>query len=150
MTSLTHAIAAFMESPASWFFYRGQPYVWPEPQAVGGETCALGSLAVRVHGYVLGHIEDASFCGSTATIPHLAVEPELTRRGIGPCLARAYARELAARYGINRIVFGETSKAYFEAGYPGFLAKLGATPLPVERWRLSAERPDFEWLQANW
>ena len=149
-TTLEEAIAKFAASPAKWFFYRGEPLVWPEHDKESSLPIYPDDLWVWVEGHTLGFIENVVCHGKTATIGHIAVEEGLSRRGVGPMLAKAYARELAQRYGVERIVFSESHSQFHEAGYPGFFARIGATALPVDPRKQRPDRPDFEWQEANW
>lgn len=149
IVGLDIAIVKFRQSPSKWFTYREAPYEWPSSENLG-RPIFPDNLRVAVDGFTLGHIERISVSGSTATIGHIATTTECAGKGVGPVLAKAYATELEKHLKIKRIVFAEDHTKFHEAGYPAFFAKIGATAMPVDPKLTKADRPDYEWLKANW
>lgn len=148
--SADEAINLFISSPIDWFTHRQEPYLWPSVCATTGHIEAnFTNICVDVHGYHLADIEYISIAERTATILHVGVAEEFTRRGIGPALVRSLARELSRRYGVNTIIFSENSTKFHDRGYRNFFAKIGALSLPA-RWDQLPDRPDYEWPQSNW
>jgi hypothetical protein len=148
--TLYEAIDLFKADPLAWFTYRKGEYPWPEKSNTRNRPEVLQNVCISVHGHHIADMEKLSYQGTSARIEHIGLAAELTQRGIGPLLVKALARELARRYGVNRIVFAEYSSKYHEKGYEGFFAKIGARPLPVDRHLLKPDRPDYEWLEENW
>lgn len=154
--SLDEAIEVFKAAPAQWFCSRGGPMVWPERDPESESNPELPrpihppDMAVIVDGHSLGYVENVSCISGKATIGHIAVAKELAGRGIGPVMARAYAAELARRYGVESIVFSESSTRYHEARYPDFFKRIGATPMAIIPHRHRADRPDYLWMRSSW
>jgi GNAT superfamily N-acetyltransferase len=146
--SLEEAIKLFHRNPLASFTYFNQTYEWPD--ASDRSYFTLTDVQIRVHDHALADMERLSITGGTARIQHIGVANSLTRRGIGPALAKAFALEAARRYGVVRIVFAEDHSKYHERGYDGFFEKIGAIPLPVDLRVQRADRPDYEWDQAQW
>lgn len=148
--TLAEVMDLFKADPVKCFSYRGEPYHWRERNPNERQETSLGDMRVCVDGYLLGYVESVSFLNKTATIRHIATLASLTRQGLGPLIARAYAKELGTRYGIDRIILAESHSKFVKAGYPGFFRKIGATPLPHDPRTAVPGRYDYEWLKVNW
>lgn len=149
--TLEEAITAFKVSPSRWFWYRYVPYEWVLSDLANLAPVCLDDLCVLVEDHPLGYVEGVRYiAGGTAIIHHIAVEAPLVRRQIGTTLAQAYAHELAARYGVNRIVFSEIHEKFYTAGYPAFFEALGARALPMDTPLTRNGHPSYEWLENRW
>lgn len=152
------AVRLFKAHPEAYFTYRGEPSKWP----VGGAADKTASrpifpddVRVLVHGQTLGFVESVEIKCKTATIRHIAVAKELTgvngkKYGLGAILARSYAAQVHARYGVDQIVFAENHNDYNNAGYAKFFLAIGATPLPIDLRTTLPGRPDFLWPKSAW
>lgn len=152
------AVRLFKTNPEGYFTYRGEPSKWPEDgtaDKVSSRPIFPDNVRVVVHGHTLGFVESVEINGETATIRHIAVAKELTgvngkKYRIGVVLARAYAAQLHARYGVNQIIFSENHHDYNNAGYAKFFIAIGATALPIDSRTTLPGRPDFLWLKSAW
>lgn len=152
------AIRLFKASPEAYFTYRGEPSQWHEVDAAdmaSARPIAPNDIRVLVHDQTLGFVESVEITGRTATIRHIAVAKELTgvngeKYGLGAVIARAYAAQLHARYGVDRIIFAENHHDYDNAGYAKFFPGIGAIPLPIDPRTTKPGRPDFLWLKSVW
>ncbi len=146
--SLDEAVAKFTSTPSAWFLCHGEEYSWPDPDSTHG--FGLSNVNASVHGHHLADMEVLYVQGSTLTIGHLGVQTHVVQRGVGKALVKAFAKEVGHRYGVSRIVFAENATNYHQKGYGKFFARIGATALPIDPLRHKPNRPDFEWLEANW
>lgn len=155
---LERAIELFKAHPAKYFTYFDKPSEWPVKEATFNASSSPifpNDVVVRAFSHTLGFVEGVEIKGDTATIRHIAVERTLTgvrskKYGIGPILARAYATELNARYGVVQIIFSESHSDYDNAGYAKFFPAIGAIPLPINLSTTKPGRPDFLWPRAAW
>lgn len=144
--TLDEAVTAFIDSPSQWFYYRGQPYIWPMPIPGMQGDIYFDNIRVLVDGHSLGLVEGLTIRGRSAYIAHIAVENKLIRRGIGSALAHGLALELVAQYGVDRIVFTENHPQFHASGYPAFFEYLGAQAVVPDHPAPMPDRPDYEWL----
>lgn len=151
------AIAMFMGGPAEFFTHREEPYEWPAYDEKSTRPVDFESIRVVVGGYTMGFVERMQCFNGTAYVKHIAMAKDFAKlkdeQGkklrLGNALARALAAQLRSRYRVNKIVFQEDHSKYEEAGYDAFFRGLGANPLPTGPGQ-RPDRPDFEWLEANW
>lgn len=142
------AIAKFHRAPLAFLYdQRGRPHTWPTNE---NRQIGYTEAFVVVDGQKLARIELVLWSGTNARIGHFAVERGFEGRGIGTKLAQAFAQQLAARYGINRIRFSESHKRFHEAGYEAFFHAIGATPLPISDRQQRTDQHDYEWLPSAW
>jgi ribosomal protein S18 acetylase RimI-like enzyme len=154
--TLDEAIEAFKKQPLNAFLsHGGVPYVWPAPDDKREGDLATGAIDfqkiyVRIGMHKLGYIHNMEVHGRQATIGHFATATDVEGRGVAQIMARTCARELEKRYGVERIIFDESHKKFYEKGYPRFFSKIGATVVVQSPMPLPPARPQYEWLNANW
>lgn len=138
---LRQDVAAYFHGSSSMSTYK-----WPEKKA---SVFYPEDVYVRVAGQVLGYIQYIVIDGPVARIENIACETAYVRQGVTAAIAKAFAQEVDARYGVSVIVFEEKTDRYEEKGYSGLFAKIGTTPLPLKAWQKKG-RNDYQWGKANW